>query len=177
MKTRILTATTLTAAAALLLVGCSTGNNATPSAAPTSKSATPMQKPTPEGDKSPQAGKKPDAGKQSPTDKKTPAPNQKVTPPADIKTSDAVCTNGTATVSTNNEKITVPDCATVIVKASNSIIELGTTTNLTVEGSINSVTTKAAVQQVKVTGDANTITTGGSPKVTDSGKQNDTTAK
>ncbi|MFZ4842168.1 hypothetical protein [Mycetocola saprophilus] len=92
--------------------------------------------------------------------------------PEEIEKVEGKCENGVATITTNNVDVTVPDCETIKIEASNSIIHIGATTNLTVNGAINDIQ-GTTVQNATITGSANTLTTDNTPKIDDKGEQNE----
>ncbi|WP_187977891.1 DUF3060 domain-containing protein [Mycetocola sp. JXN-3] len=92
--------------------------------------------------------------------------------PDEIDKVEGKCENGTAKITTSNVDVTVPECENVIIEASNSIIHLGATTNLTINGAINDVQ-GSTVQAATITGSANTLTTDNTPKIDDKGEQNE----
>lgn len=116
----------------------------------------------------------------TPTSSTTPKSTATSTPstidPSDlpeIPKADAACTDGTATITENNEDVTIPgDCATVIVNASNTLVTVGAVQTLTVNGSINKVTA-TSIESVVFTADGNIVETGTEPKVDDQGKSNE----
>ncbi|MCS4275662.1 hypothetical protein M2390_000823 [Mycetocola sp. BIGb0189] len=95
-----------------------------------------------------------------------------ITDPAQLDKFQTKCENGTAKVTDGNGDVTVPDCENVIIETSNSIIHLGATTNLTVNGAINDIQ-GTTVQSATFAGSANTLTTDNTPKIDDKGEQNE----
>jgi hypothetical protein len=91
------------------------------------------------------------------------------TPPADIETVVVPCTDGDAVVDLPNVDVTVPDCATVTVTASNSVVHLGTVEKLVVTGSINHVAGKQ-IASSQVDGNGNRITTDNATKQSGAGE-------
>lgn len=109
------------------------------------------------------------------------APNPTATttpgPTTDIPQAEAVCTDGTATVSESNSQVSISgDCDTVIINASNSIVTVGAVKNLEINGAINEVTA-TSVDSVTFTSDANTLIAGNAPQITDNGQQNEVKTK
>ena len=89
----------------------------------------------------------------------------------------AKCENGAATITDANKQVTLGDCKTVTVEASNAVVKLGNVDKLVVKGAISGVTA-GEVKTLEVTGHGNIVTTKNADvKVTDSGDQNDINKK
>ncbi|ROQ17729.1 MULTISPECIES: DUF3060 domain-containing protein [unclassified Curtobacterium] len=93
------------------------------------------------------------------------------TPPADIEKAQAECVDGKVVIDQSNKEVTVGDCASVEITASNAVIHLGNVEKLVMTGTINDVAAKK-VGSVQVTGNANRVTTDGKPKISDKGTDN-----
>ncbi|GIT80776.1 hypothetical protein LLS1_24450 [Leifsonia sp. LS1] len=102
--------------------------------------------------------------------------NANVAPATDLPRASLTCTDGKAVLTENNVQATLSGpCDTVEVKASNSILDLGSVKHVIVSGSINLIRA-GEVGSVELTADGNIVTTKGTPSVTDHGKGNEITA-
>ncbi|WP_159571038.1 DUF3060 domain-containing protein [Curtobacterium sp. 18060] len=115
-------------------------------------------------------------GGDEPTKKPTASSSAKAddrfsTPPADIQKATAECADGKVVIDQSNKDVTVGDCASVEITASNAVVHLGKVDALVLSGTINDVDAKE-IGKVTVSGNGNRVTTDGKPKVTDKGAEN-----
>ncbi|MBF4587106.1 DUF3060 domain-containing protein [Curtobacterium sp. VKM Ac-2887] len=83
----------------------------------------------------------------------------------------AECADGKVVIDQSNKDVTVGDCASVEITASNAVVHLGKVDALVMSGTINDVDAKE-IGKVTVSGNGNRVTTDGKPKVTDKGAEN-----